>query len=274
MSLLPRIVALPLAALLFGCPGLGNQEPPIADTLPENPTWTEHVKPILDTYCNECHSDPPQQAAPGTLRLDICESLGKPGAQAQAQRIVIRMIDKNPTPMPPLTYAKQPTPDDMEVIRRWVEQGASCEGSTLPVNNGQNNQNNGMTIPPADMGGTNNMDGGMDMGSPDLGDAPWTFTEVADFLRTTCGVGGSCHGGANPQGGFALMMDTSDADLAQTLMTGMTAAQVPLISPNEPDASAIVLVLESGQMPLGGPARPEEAAKIRAWVLAGADYGL
>jgi len=269
MPLFRRTLALPLLAVLVGCPGLGNQEPPIADTLPAEPTWTEHVKPILDTYCSECHSDPPQQAAPGTFRLDVCETLGKPGASSQSAKIVIRMIDEIPSPMPPLTAANQPTPDDEEIVRRWVDQGANCDGA---ANNGTNNGNTN--------NGTNNGTVAMDMGmggtdmAPDMvTDEPWTFTEVGEFLRTTCGLDDICHGGAMPSGNFIVTENTSDADLAATLM-GMTPGGVLLISPSEPDASRIVQVLESAFMPFGGPPRPDEAAKIREWVATGADDGL
>lgn len=122
-----RFITIWGSVLLLGCPGLGSQEPSTGGEIPENPTWSD-VEPVMNRLCSECHSDPPQQMAPPGYRFDVCEDVGDPGAQTWAPRIQIRMIDKLPTPMPPLTYPEQPTPADEELVARWVEQGAPCDG--------------------------------------------------------------------------------------------------------------------------------------------------
>lgn len=111
----------------IGCPGFGSEEPGgDFSELPENPTW-EDVSPLLDAYCNDCHSVPPQEGAPGGFRYDVCEDAdGTLGASSRAQRLEVRTIQKVPSSMPPPTYSPQPTPDDTEILRRWVENGAPC----------------------------------------------------------------------------------------------------------------------------------------------------
>ena len=77
------------ALLAAGCPELGTQPRTITSEIPESPTWTD-VKPILDEFCNECHSVPlvavpPSVVAPDTLRLDVCEDVaGVTGAKSNA----------------------------------------------------------------------------------------------------------------------------------------------------------------------------------------------
>lgn len=118
-----------LTSLLIGCPGFGSEEPggDLSD-LPENPTW-EDVSPLFDAYCNDCHSAPPQEGAPGGFRYDVCEDTeSELGASSYAERAAVRTVDQVPTPMPPLTYSPQPSPEDVELIRRWVDTGAPCSG--------------------------------------------------------------------------------------------------------------------------------------------------
>jgi hypothetical protein len=44
--------------------------------VPDNPTYTEHIKPILDGNCIRCHGSPPIGGAPDYLRLDVWEVEG------------------------------------------------------------------------------------------------------------------------------------------------------------------------------------------------------
>jgi hypothetical protein len=274
-----------VAVMSLGCPGLGSQQPPTSGELPEEPTWSEHVKPIMDIHCNECHSVPPQQAAPGSLRLDTCETVGGiPGAQAQAARIIVRTIDKTPTPMPPANYETTPTPDEEEILQRWFDQGAKCDGGG-PTNNTQNNM---MNNTPSDMG---DLDGAMDMGTTDLGvdtgaDMPdaadmtdeaemydgWVFADVADFMRNTCSnAGGNCHD--TGQGNLQFAEDIADDDLRMVLMGNAmnNPADVPFVTPEDPLQSAIhIRMTDAGDiMPPGG-AMQAQADEIEAWINAGA----
>jgi hypothetical protein len=106
---------------------------PVTGEIPEFPTWDD-VKPVLDAYCNQCHSSPSAEDAPSNMRLDICEDAGViKGARDQAPRIRARMLQATPSVMPPMTAARQPSPDDKELVRRWIDQGAAC--LDIPVEN-------------------------------------------------------------------------------------------------------------------------------------------
>jgi uncharacterized membrane protein len=120
-----------ISLLALGCPGFGTEgaEGDFSD-IPEEPTWQD-VKPLLDAYCNECHSVPPALGAPGGFRYDVCEDTGsEAGAATFAGRIQVRTVDELPSPMPPSNYTAQPSPEDKEMLRRWVENGAPCGGGS------------------------------------------------------------------------------------------------------------------------------------------------
>ncbi len=259
-----RTLVLLTAVILWGCPGLGSEEPPITQELPETPTFTADVKPILDRLCTECHSVPPTMSAPATLRLDVCETIGGlPGASAQALRIQIRTIDELGGPMPPATYPQQPTPDDIEILTRWIDQGANCDGTSPPANNTMMPTNNGVP------------DMGMDLGTmmPDLGTdtgggaGDWTFADTAELLRTsTCG---NCHAEAQDPRIDASMTDAEIADsLGGTARNGMD-----YIVPGNKVESELYRRLSSTEpsvlMPQGGQRLPEYI-QVGAWIDDGA----
>lgn len=120
-------VALMIAAAQVGC------EPAV----PENPTWTEDVRPILMANCARCHSDPPIGGAPSNVRLDRFENWANPnanfplsGAGAQAVRIADRVANaENPMPpsIGPLNGRQQ------ELLQLWSDNGAP-RGEPLPDN--------------------------------------------------------------------------------------------------------------------------------------------
>ncbi len=124
----PAILILFTSLFLVGCPGFGSEEVTgdFSD-IPEDPTFAD-VKPTLDALCNDCHSAVPQEGAPGGFRYDVCaDTDGDLGASSRADRIDIRTLQKIPTPMPPATHSPQPTAEDEELLRRWIEDGAPCE---------------------------------------------------------------------------------------------------------------------------------------------------
>lgn len=118
--------------LVTGCPGFGDETGNLQE-VPDRPTWDEHVLPIMDRYCNECHSVPAEQDAPGLFRLDECENTDILGAQAQAARSALRTFTIKD--MPPATYAPQPSETEREVLQRWADTGAPCEGEGMIPNN-------------------------------------------------------------------------------------------------------------------------------------------
>lgn len=101
-----------------------------APSAPANPTWEEDVKPILAANCVRCHRDEPQNGAPATFRLDVCEDAGgKLGAAAQSSLAYARADGSIPAlPMPPKPAA--PLSDrQLEVLANWARNGASCAGA-------------------------------------------------------------------------------------------------------------------------------------------------
>lgn len=101
------------------------------DEVPERPTWADHVRPILMSYCVRCHGETPSGGAPDGFRLDLYETSTAPGqaearqgAAVMAEYIVERAVHVGD--MPPndieLTAAQR------ETLRRWYEDLGAPEG--------------------------------------------------------------------------------------------------------------------------------------------------
>ena len=72
------------------------------------------VAPVLDQHCNGCHGDPPS-GAPLTL-------VGYDAAAAQADRMVARAVDGDPSAMPPGGLSLSNA--EMQVLVDWAAAGA------------------------------------------------------------------------------------------------------------------------------------------------------
>ena len=97
--------------------------------------FTKDVRPILSEYCFSCHG-PDDQHREGKLRLDEAE--GEFGAyrvrkkragivpgNTQKSHVYLRMITKDEDDiMPPPESKKEMKPEEIEIIKRWIEQGA------------------------------------------------------------------------------------------------------------------------------------------------------
>jgi mono/diheme cytochrome c family protein len=105
-----------------------------ADAKPKPVGFARDVRPILSDNCFACHG-PDDKARKGGLRLDTQEGAfgelesgaraivpGKPGESELIARIESHAVDLQ---MPPKASGKQLTPEQIDVLRRWVEQGAS-----------------------------------------------------------------------------------------------------------------------------------------------------
>jgi len=111
------------ALLLFGC-GPEAEVPPAEappEPLPERPTWSEHVAPVLFENCVTCHR--PGGAGPFSM-LSYATTLPRAEkmAEATAER---RMPPWLPDPIQ-VDFANERRLDDrtIELIRRWAEAGA------------------------------------------------------------------------------------------------------------------------------------------------------
>jgi hypothetical protein len=99
----------------------------------EVPDFTREVRPILSRYCFKCHG-PDDKTLKGELRLDIQEHVlrpaesgeraivpGKPDESELVKRI---FTDENEDLMPPPSAKIPMTPQQKDILRRWVEGGA------------------------------------------------------------------------------------------------------------------------------------------------------
>jgi hypothetical protein len=95
--------------------------------------FARDVRPILSDNCFACHG-PDDKARKGGLRLDTQEGAFAetesgaraivPGKPAESE-LIARIESQDPEQrMPPKSSGKQLTPEQIAVLRRWVEQGA------------------------------------------------------------------------------------------------------------------------------------------------------
>jgi Planctomycete cytochrome C len=127
-------------ALGFALTAAADDDKPAAKTLPPdstktNVTYAKDIKPIFDVSCVKCHSgDRPH----GHLKLDNLEDVLKggkdgpvivPGNSAKSDLVmrVAQMTDDDHEWMPPLhnrANIKPLTPEQIGLIRAWIDQGA------------------------------------------------------------------------------------------------------------------------------------------------------
>ena len=121
-------MAVLFAALLAGCRQLRYAE----EQMPDKIEFNRDIRPILSDTCFLCHG-PDKARRKADLRLDV-EASAKakiedhyaivPGQPAQSE--LIRRITTSDADdrMPPAKAGRQLTPRQVELLRRWIEQGA------------------------------------------------------------------------------------------------------------------------------------------------------
>src|SRR5712692_1273214 len=93
--------------------------------------YTRDIKPILSARCYACHG-PDEGKRKAKLRLDIrdvaIKKAIKPG-DAAGSELIARVTSKEPTEvMPPPTSKVPPlTTLEIDLLRRWIEQGAKFD---------------------------------------------------------------------------------------------------------------------------------------------------
>jgi hypothetical protein len=124
------------AAIALSAPP-GSPARPDENSRPAPVRFNRDVRPILAEYCLACHGADSASRQAG-LRLDREEGLfgtregaegpvvvrGKPEASPLYQRMVSRERD---FVMPPPKAHKRPKPEEKELIRRWIAEGAVWE---------------------------------------------------------------------------------------------------------------------------------------------------
>ncbi len=234
------LLALPM---LTGCPGFGDEEPPsLFAEVPDVPTYQEHIKPLMEARCVECHADTPTLGAPDGFRLDVLEDTGgEGGLRTQAFRSKARM---DALTMPPIS--RPPTTDiERQIFDRWIECGlpdtaADAECDVDEPNNDVNND-----------------------------DVPLTYEDailpIFDDPAVGCTAVG-CHADASTSGlALGSLDDLQDAANPGTFV------------PCKPDDSSLVqrLKLEAGDpllMPqFGAPLPADRVELVERWVREGED---
>jgi len=103
-----------------------------AEETGEKVDYLTDVQPILETFCYECHGED-ASTREADLRLDIRErafaDLGgfpniAPGDPADSELYLRVSAEFAELRMPPYEAGTQLTPEQIETIRLWIEQGA------------------------------------------------------------------------------------------------------------------------------------------------------
>src|SRR5262245_46078061 len=125
----PIRVCLPMLAGLFAL-GLVTVRPCAADgPAPPAVSFDRQIRPILAENCFACHG-PDEKARKAKLRLDTRDgAFGKQGVivpgQASASELVARITHDEPSKlMPPVKSNKKLKPEQIQLLRRWIDQGA------------------------------------------------------------------------------------------------------------------------------------------------------
>jgi hypothetical protein len=97
--------------------------------------FSREIRPILSEYCFACHG-PDQEQRKAKLRLDTREGafgssdgahIIKPGSSAESE-VFKRLASADPDEvMPPPKFGKKPTSAQIDLIKRWIDQGAKWE---------------------------------------------------------------------------------------------------------------------------------------------------
>lgn len=135
-----RLLVGALAVFLsaVGAPLTTTAQVPAAkgEALPESIEFNRDIRPILSENCFFCHG-PDSNKREADLRLDTAEGiLGKadnPGPVAAGKpdesELVRRITTDDPElRMPPASSGKQLSARDVELLKRWIAQGAEFEG--------------------------------------------------------------------------------------------------------------------------------------------------
>ena len=125
-----RFLIFPLA-MLFACCGL----PSVGAELPETVDFNFHIRPLLSDRCYTCHG-PDAEDREADLRLDQEESafaaleggsashVITPGDPEQSE-VYLRIASQDADlRMPPADSNLSLTSDEVQLIRKWIEQGA------------------------------------------------------------------------------------------------------------------------------------------------------
>lgn len=122
-TLAPLGVLSVLVASLVGCDGFGTGSPgsSVGDSS-QDPTYVTDIAPMMDAYCDRCHSDPPRLGAPRGFRTDVYEDTDVWGLASVAPDCLDTMDGTSRRFMPPRNDP-QMSAAEIDLFARWVEAG-------------------------------------------------------------------------------------------------------------------------------------------------------
>lgn len=130
---------LALVPLVFGGCGAGKDPASLVEAITAPPapppplSFNKDIRPILSENCFFCHGPDPAHRGED-LRLDLFEAATEvrdgvaaivPGDRGKSE-VWRRMLDSD-DPMPPVKSHKSLTPEQMELVGRWIDEGATYE---------------------------------------------------------------------------------------------------------------------------------------------------
>lgn len=131
LSMHQPLVALVLLAIHTLIPSFVTAEESATVAIPQHPQFNRDVRPILSDNCFACHG-PDSGHRQADLRLDLrddaIESAAINPGELETSELIARIITTDADLiMPPPDSNKKLSPREIEILRRWVQQGATYQ---------------------------------------------------------------------------------------------------------------------------------------------------
>ncbi len=120
-----RLVYLLAATFIIAWPSAGRGD--------DHVDYLTEVKPLLAAKCYACHGRLKQEA---DLRLETLALMDEAGVldpgDAAASMLIERIVADDDSRMPPPAEGAALKPDEVEILRRWIDQGAQAPDEAIP----------------------------------------------------------------------------------------------------------------------------------------------
>src|SRR5262249_13131968 len=130
MRLFVSFCCLTIAAVAFPAQSMAEEQPAA------RVSFARDIRPILSDACFQCHG-PDKNQRQADVRLDVKDDLYHdrggytlivPG-KVEDSELLSRLVETDPTArMPPPKSARQLTPTELDLIKRWISEGAQWQG--------------------------------------------------------------------------------------------------------------------------------------------------
>ncbi len=238
------------------------------DGLPEKIDFQQHIRPILAENCISCHGADAKKRK-GELRLDIREGAlaeGEDGTfiivpgKPDESEFFRRVTTEHPRDlMPPRRTKKELTKRQIELLRRWIEQGAKYGGHGEIIPPAPVRPNSGPPLPKVEPEAQNGLPKKIEFGR-----------HVRPILSENCFT---CHGSDAKARRARLRLDVREGALAER------GEGIFAIVPGKPDSSELYRRITADdpadRMPrskTGEKLSDHQIALLRQWIEQGAEY--